>query len=112
LLMRRTSCSARRWCWRQSAGSSARGDTFDILVTVEGHHETAELEVKLALAKLKTLLVAHAEPTTLRTDMLSAGQPAFGQSPRSVHQPAGAPEQPEIDSNCSSCRQHSGPPPA
>ena len=34
--------SARRWCWRQSAGSAAREDTTEILVTVEGHHGTAE----------------------------------------------------------------------
>ncbi len=30
--------SARRWCWRQSAWSTARDDTTEILVTVEGHH--------------------------------------------------------------------------
>lgn len=69
--------SARRWCWRQSVGSAARGDTTEILVTVEGHHPTAEEDVTLALADLEQLLVAHAAPTTLRTAVLTASEPAF-----------------------------------
>jgi len=69
--------SARRWCWRQSAGSAAQKDTTEILVTVEGHHPTAERDVTRALVDLEGLLVAHAAPTTLRTAVLSARDPSF-----------------------------------
>ncbi len=69
--------SARRWCWRQSAASAAREDTTEILVTVEGHHETAERDVTRALADLEALLVTHAAPATLRSAVLSAGDSAF-----------------------------------
>ena len=69
--------SARRWCWRQSAGSAARADTTEILVTVEGHHGTAEHDVTRALADLEALLVAHATPATLRRAVLSARGSAF-----------------------------------
>jgi DNA/RNA-binding domain of Phe-tRNA-synthetase-like protein len=69
--------SARRWCWRQSAGSAARADTTEILVTVEGHHGTADRDVTLALADLEALLVAHATPATLRRAVLSARGSTF-----------------------------------
>jgi len=69
--------SARRWCWRQSAGSAAREDTTEILVTVEGHHETADRDVARALADLEALLVTHAAPATIRSAVLSAGDAAF-----------------------------------
>jgi DNA/RNA-binding domain of Phe-tRNA-synthetase-like protein len=69
--------SARRWCWRQSAGSAARPDTTEILVTVEGHHATAERDVTPALADLVGLLSAHAAPTALRTDVLRLEDPSF-----------------------------------
>lgn len=73
--------SARRWCWRQSAGSAARADTTEILVTVEGHHETADHDVTAALADLEALLVTHAPPATLRSAVLSAQSPSFEPSP-------------------------------
>ncbi len=69
--------SARRWCWRQSAGSAAREDTTEILVTVEGHHETAADDVALALADLEALLDAYASPATLRRAILGAHAPSF-----------------------------------
>jgi DNA/RNA-binding domain of Phe-tRNA-synthetase-like protein len=69
--------SARRWCWRQSAGSAAGADTTEILVTVEGHHETAARDVTQALADLEALLVAHAMPATLRSAVLGATDPEF-----------------------------------
>lgn len=65
--------SARRWCWRQSLGSAARPDTTDILVTVEGHHETADRDVRQALADLEALLVKHAAPAQVRSAALGAG---------------------------------------
>jgi len=69
--------SARRGCWRQSAGSAAREDTTEILVTVEGHHGTAEHDVTLALGDLEALLVTHAAPTTLRSAVLTARNSEF-----------------------------------
>jgi DNA/RNA-binding domain of Phe-tRNA-synthetase-like protein len=69
--------SARRWCWRQSAGSAARPDTTEILVTVEAHHDTAAEDVRRALADLESLLAAHADPATMRTALLTATSPTF-----------------------------------
>jgi DNA/RNA-binding domain of Phe-tRNA-synthetase-like protein len=69
--------SARRWCWRQSAASAAREDTTDILVTVEGHHATADRDVPLALEDLEALLVTHAALTTFRSAVLNATEAEF-----------------------------------
>ena len=69
--------SARRWCWRQSAASAAREDTTEILVTVEGHHTTANGDVTLALADVEALLVTHAAPATLRSAVLNARDSEF-----------------------------------
>jgi DNA/RNA-binding domain of Phe-tRNA-synthetase-like protein len=69
--------SARRWCWRQSAGSATRSDTTEIIVTVEGHHATARADVVAALDHLETLLRTHATPVTLRRAVLDAASPAF-----------------------------------
>ena len=69
--------SARRWCWRQSAGCAAREDTTEVLVTVEGHHATADRDVTRALADLEALLVTHAAPATLRSAVLSARDSEF-----------------------------------
>lgn len=69
--------SARRWCWRQSAASAAREDTKEILVTVEGHHTTANGDVTLALADVEALLVTHAAPATLRSAVLNAKDSEF-----------------------------------
>jgi DNA/RNA-binding domain of Phe-tRNA-synthetase-like protein len=68
---------ARRWCWRQSAASAAREGTSEILVTVEGHHETASVDVADALADLERLLGAHAAPATTRRGIVTATEPAF-----------------------------------
>jgi DNA/RNA-binding domain of Phe-tRNA-synthetase-like protein len=69
--------SARRWCWRQSAASAARGDTTEILMTVEGHHGTADQDVPRALADLEVLLGEHAAPATLRSAVLSVRDSDF-----------------------------------
>jgi DNA/RNA-binding domain of Phe-tRNA-synthetase-like protein len=69
--------SARRWCWRQSAGSAAREDTTEILITVEGHHGTAQRDVTQALADLEALLATHAAPAMLRSAVLSPNDPEF-----------------------------------
>ena len=73
--------SARRWCWRQSAASAVRADTNEILVTVEGHHDTAAADVAAALGDLEALLRAHAGPTSLHRDVLHAGHPTFDDQP-------------------------------
>ncbi len=69
--------SARRWCWRQSAGSAAREDTTEILITVEGHHSSADRDVPRAVADLEALLDAHAAPAVLRSAVLSPKDPEF-----------------------------------
>lgn len=68
---------ARRWCWRQSAGSAAGAGTTEILVTVEGHHEGAADDVRDALDELERLLRTHAAPTITRRAILTAAEPAF-----------------------------------
>lgn len=68
---------ARRWCWRQSAGSAARQGTTEILVTVEGHHEGAADDVTGALDELEELLRTHAAAQAIRRAVLSAADPAF-----------------------------------
>jgi len=60
--------SARRWCWRQSASSAVRLHTTEILVTVEGHHETASDDVAEALGDLESLLGTYAAAATIRGD--------------------------------------------
>jgi DNA/RNA-binding domain of Phe-tRNA-synthetase-like protein len=68
---------ARRWCWRQSARSAAGPGTSEILVTIEGHHEGAQADVRAGLADLSVLLVRHAEPAIVRAAVLGPGGPTF-----------------------------------
>jgi DNA/RNA-binding domain of Phe-tRNA-synthetase-like protein len=67
--------SARRWCWRQSAESAAGTGTVEILITVEGHHQTAEADVAAAVADLKELLGRYQAPAELRSVVLSPDRP-------------------------------------
>ena len=69
--------SARRWCWRQSRASAAGDDTTEILVTVEGHHETAPDDVDRALRDLQSLLGSYASPSGVRSAILDAANPTF-----------------------------------
>lgn len=50
---------ARRWCWRQSAGSVTGVHTTEALFVIEGHHDTVRREVESALEDLTELLAAH-----------------------------------------------------
>ena len=68
---------ARRWCWRQSALSATRPATNEILIAVEGHHETAAEEVESALDDLGSLLSEHASAGGLERAVLTADDPAF-----------------------------------
>ena len=69
--------SARRWCWRQSDQSASREDTTEALITVEGHHDTAEQDVRAALTDLETLLVAYLPESRLVADLLTPDHPDF-----------------------------------
>ena len=69
---------ARRWCWRQSAGSAAGADTTEILVTVEGHHDEAPRDVPRALDDLGDLLGRFVTSSSLRSDVVTAREPSFG----------------------------------
>jgi DNA/RNA-binding domain of Phe-tRNA-synthetase-like protein len=69
--------SARRWCWRQSRASAAREDTTDVLVTVEGHHETARADVTAALGDLVALMAAEADALIERRAILDAANPSL-----------------------------------
>ena len=69
--------SARRWCWRQSAESASGTTTNEVLVTVEGHHDRAEADVRAAVLDLEALLRAHAAPRALATGVVTAGSPTF-----------------------------------
>lgn len=69
--------AARRWCWRQSAGSAASAATTDVLVTVEGHHDGAMDDVPRALDELEQLIRTHAAASDIRHAILTAASPAF-----------------------------------
>lgn len=73
--------SARRWCWRQSAQSAARHDTAEVVVTIEGHHDSAAADVAAAVADLLELLARHAGPDTLDHAVLDSRISSF--EPRS-----------------------------
>ena len=69
--------SARRWCWRQSDQSAAREDTAEALITVEGHHASAEADVRAALEDLRALLGEYVPGAALHTALLSPATPAL-----------------------------------
>ena len=50
---------ARRWCWRQSGRSAAGPATTDVLITIEGHHDGADLDVTAAVSDLTDLLAVQ-----------------------------------------------------
>ena len=65
---------ARRWCWRQSAGSATGDATTEALIVVEGHHGDAEADVAAALANLESLLATHQPGCQITTWTLFLGQ--------------------------------------
>lgn len=73
--------SARRWCWRQSEQSAANEHTHSAIITVEGHHDTAESDVRAAINDLASLLLQFAgNPTILKADVLSPTHPSISAS--------------------------------
>jgi DNA/RNA-binding domain of Phe-tRNA-synthetase-like protein len=69
--------SARRWCWRQSSESASGPSTSDVLVTVEGHHDGAEANVRTAVADLESLLRDHVAPRAMTSGVVTAAAPTF-----------------------------------
>jgi DNA/RNA-binding domain of Phe-tRNA-synthetase-like protein len=63
---------ARRWCWRQSAQSATAPATNEILIAVEGLHETAAEDVSAALADLERLIAEHAPGAKVESALLTA----------------------------------------
>jgi DNA/RNA-binding domain of Phe-tRNA-synthetase-like protein len=66
---------ARRWCWRQSAESASGPSTTEILVTVEGQHESAAADITTALRDLEDLITAYAEPTAVAAASVNSERP-------------------------------------
>ncbi len=62
---------ARRWCWRQSNESASQLNTTQLLVTVEGHHETASIDVQAGLKDLQELLQTYIDGAGMMTAILS-----------------------------------------
>lgn len=69
--------SARRWCWRQSDQSGSREDTTRAIITIEGHHATAEQDVTAAMGDLQALLKTYVPGVRLQSALLSPRNPAF-----------------------------------
>ena len=68
---------ARRWCWRQSAGSAAGPDTSEALIVVEAQHGGAETDVAAAVATLTLLLSEHLPAAMFVTALLGPESPNF-----------------------------------
>jgi DNA/RNA-binding domain of Phe-tRNA-synthetase-like protein len=66
---------ARRWCWRQSAGSATGATTTDALIVVEGHHDSAERDVGAALGDLASLLASYQPRGQVESYALSPTNP-------------------------------------
>jgi DNA/RNA-binding domain of Phe-tRNA-synthetase-like protein len=66
---------ARRWCWRQSAESASSPETTEIVVTVEGQHESAATDVASARRDLEELIARYAPPAVITATTVDARQP-------------------------------------
>ncbi len=62
--------SARRWCWRQSGQSATGPSTSEVLITVEGHHDTAVDDVAAATRDMLAKLREHQPQATVLTAAL------------------------------------------
>jgi len=69
--------SARRWCWRQSDQSAARPTTVEVLITVEGQHEDAQVDVTRATDDLLRLLSEHQSQAEVGSAILSPRSSQF-----------------------------------
>jgi DNA/RNA-binding domain of Phe-tRNA-synthetase-like protein len=66
---------ARRWCWRQSAGSATGPSTAEAVIVIEGHHDDAERDIGSAMADLTSLLAAHQPESRIEKAVLSPSTP-------------------------------------
>jgi DNA/RNA-binding domain of Phe-tRNA-synthetase-like protein len=64
--------SARRWCWRQSAQSATSRTTTEALITVEGLHDTAAVDIDNALGDVSELLTRFQPGARLQSRRLDA----------------------------------------
>ena len=69
--------SARRWCWRQSAGSAAGPGTVEALMTIEGQHEGASETVAAATDDLVSLLEEYQTESALTAGRVGPGMSRF-----------------------------------
>ena len=67
---------ARRWCWRQSAGSAAGPETTRVIITVEAQHANGRRGVEEALNDLTGLLTEYFGGS-LQSAVLDVNQPVF-----------------------------------
>ncbi len=68
--------AARRWCWRQSRQSAAGPGTTEVLITVEGHHDSAGEDVARAVDDLVALMGEHAPGPAPQAVVLGPGTPS------------------------------------
>jgi DNA/RNA-binding domain of Phe-tRNA-synthetase-like protein len=69
--------SARRWCWRQSAGSAAGPETVETLITIEGQHDGADETVASATKDMVSLLHEFQPGSPLTRARIGPGSPRF-----------------------------------
>jgi DNA/RNA-binding domain of Phe-tRNA-synthetase-like protein len=69
--------SARRWCWRQSAGSAAGPETREALMTIEGQHDGAHETVASATEDLVSLLREFQPEALLSRAFMGPASPRF-----------------------------------
>jgi DNA/RNA-binding domain of Phe-tRNA-synthetase-like protein len=67
--------AARRWCWRQGAQSATGPGTAEALMVVEGHHDTANEDVRTAAVDLVSLLAAYQPHRDISSFLLSPANP-------------------------------------
>lgn len=68
--------SARRWCWRQSAQSAAGPATTSALITIEGHHANAGVDVETAINDFASLLGEFQPQASTQIALLGSSQAA------------------------------------
>jgi len=73
---------ARRWCWRQGAGTAAGLETAGALIAVEAQHETAERDIRQASSTLAGLLARHFPGAAVVAAVLSPAVAVFDPEPR------------------------------
>ena len=68
---------ARRWCWRQGAGTGAGPDTREALIAVEAQHEGAEVDIADSVATLAGLIGRYLAGSAVQEAFLGPGTLAY-----------------------------------